>query len=141
MDLKKTVGKLTNNRAYGHYREMAWLPFQKQNGTFYSGDLNTELVRYSNGSKLFDHRMVPYSDHHLNIELKVRYSDHGLNSEQKVWYSNGRNLSCNLSLSLDCFMYINNFNFYKKWSRLVTVRYSNGGLNTEPFEYRTSKSS
>ena len=26
---KKTVGKLTNNRAYGHHREMAWLPFQK----------------------------------------------------------------------------------------------------------------
>ena len=28
-NIKKTVGKLTNNKAYGHYREMAWLPFQK----------------------------------------------------------------------------------------------------------------
>ena len=27
--IKKTVGKLTNNKANGHYREMAWLPFQK----------------------------------------------------------------------------------------------------------------
>ena len=26
---KKTVGKLTNNRANGHYWKMAWLPFQK----------------------------------------------------------------------------------------------------------------
>ena len=55
----------------------------------YSGDLNNELVRYSNGSKLFDQQMVPYSDHHLNKELKVRYSGHGLNSELKVRYSNG----------------------------------------------------
>ena len=37
-----------------------------------SGDLNTELIRYSNGSKPFDHRKVPYSDHHLNSELKVQ---------------------------------------------------------------------
>ena len=29
-NIKKTVGKLTNNGAYGHYREMAWLPFQKE---------------------------------------------------------------------------------------------------------------
>ena len=27
--IRKTVGKLTNNKANGHYREMAWLPFQK----------------------------------------------------------------------------------------------------------------
>ena len=27
----------------------------------YSGDLNTGLVCYSNGQKLFDHRMVHYS--------------------------------------------------------------------------------
>ena len=41
----------------------------------YSGDLNTELIRYSNGSKLFDHRMVPYSGHGFNSKLKVRYSN------------------------------------------------------------------
>ena len=29
-NIKKIVGKLTNNRAYGHYREMAGLPFQKE---------------------------------------------------------------------------------------------------------------
>ena len=29
-NIKKTEGKLTNNRAYGHYMEMAWLPFQKE---------------------------------------------------------------------------------------------------------------
>ena len=56
--------------------------------TLYSGDLNTELVRCSNGSKLLDHQMVPYSDHHLNNELKSHYL-------------NGRNLS----FSLD-FLYI-----------------------------------
>ena len=27
--IRKTVSKLTNNKAHGHYREMAWLPFQK----------------------------------------------------------------------------------------------------------------
>ena len=79
----------------------------------YNGDLNTELVRYSNGSKLFDRWMVPYSDHHLNNELKVRYSGHGLNNELIFCYSNGRNLfwnlSRNLSFSLGCFIYKNNF--------------------------------
>ena len=79
----------------------------------YSGDLNKELDRYSNGSKLFDQWMVPYSDHHLNNELKVRYSGHGLNNELKVRYSNGCNLfwnlSRNLSFSLCRFVYKNNF--------------------------------
>ena len=50
-------------------------------------------------------------------------------------------LSPNLSFSLPRFIYKHNFYLYIKWSRLVTVRYSNGDLNTEPFEYRTTKSS
>ena len=36
---------------------------------YYSGDLNSELVWYSNGGKQFVHRMVPYSDPHLVTEL------------------------------------------------------------------------
>ena len=35
----------------------------------YSGDLNSKLVRYSNGWKQFVRWMVPYSDHHLVTEL------------------------------------------------------------------------
>ena len=42
----------------------------------YSGDLNRELVRYSNGPKQLARRMVRYSSHDLNSELKVRYSGH-----------------------------------------------------------------
>ena len=92
--------------------------------------------------------MVPYSDHRLNNKLKVGYSGHGLNSELKVWYSNGRNLffnlSCNLLLSLDCFISRNKIHFKVKWSRLnnrlrdyhdlnskLLVCYSNGDLNNE----------
>ena len=55
--------------------------------------------------------MVPYSDHHLNNELKVRYSGHGLNSELKVRYSNG-------SISLDRFIFNQNNYLNIKWSRL-----------------------
>ena len=47
----------------------------------YSGDLNSTLVRYSNGPKQFARRMVLYSSHDLNSELKVHYSSHGLNNE------------------------------------------------------------
>ena len=53
----------------------------------YSGDLNSKLVRYSNGSKQFARRMVHYSSHDLKSELKVHYSSHGLNSELIVRYS------------------------------------------------------
>ena len=42
----------------------------------YSGDLNSELVRYSNGPKQFARQMVRYSSHGLNSELIFRYSDH-----------------------------------------------------------------
>ena len=41
----------------------------------YSGDLNSQLVRYSNGCKQFASRMVRYTSHGLNSELKVCYSD------------------------------------------------------------------
>ena len=51
--------------------------------------------------------MVPYSDHHLNNELKVRYSGHGLNSELKVRYSNG-------CIRLDRFRYKHIFLFQYK---------------------------
>ena len=56
----------------------------------YSGDLNSKLVRYSNGPKQFARRMVRYSSHDLNSELKVRYSSHDLNSELIVRYSGHR---------------------------------------------------
>ena len=46
------------------------------NFTSYSGDLNSELVRYLNGPKQFARRMVCYSSHDLNSELIVRYSGH-----------------------------------------------------------------
>ena len=55
--------------------------------------------------------MVPYSDHHLNNELKVRYSGHGLNSELKVRYSNG-------CISLDRFIFKLNNYLNIKWSML-----------------------
>ena len=54
---------------------------QKMNSTFlnlfdnfdywniYSGDLNNRLVRYSNGWKQSDRRMVCYSSHGLNTRL------------------------------------------------------------------------
>ena len=71
----------------------------------YSGDLNNELVRYSNGPKLFDRRMVRYSSHGLNSELLVRYSGHGLNNELIVRYSNG-------CISLDCFAHTKKFGLY-----------------------------
>ena len=37
----------------------------------YSGDLNSELVKYSNGPEQFVHRMVRCSSHVLKSELKV----------------------------------------------------------------------
>ena len=40
-----------------------------------SGDLKSELVRYSNGPKQFVHQMVRYSSHVLNSELIVCYSN------------------------------------------------------------------
>ena len=42
----------------------------------YSGDLTSELVRYSNGPKQFARQMVRYSSHDLNSKLKVCYSGH-----------------------------------------------------------------
>ena len=39
----------------------------------YSGDLNRDLVRYSNGPKQFVPRMVHYSGHVLNSKLIVRF--------------------------------------------------------------------
>ena len=41
----------------------------------YSGDLNRELVWYSNGSKQFVPQLVRYSSHVLNMELIVCYSN------------------------------------------------------------------
>ena len=72
----------------------------------YSGDLNSELVRYSNGPKQFTRRMVCYSSHDLNGKLKVRYSGHRtitwhLNRKQvKVRYSDVRysDPNCNFIL-------------------------------------------
>ena len=95
-----TLGKMTRNDwNILHLPRPCFIAPPKN--TPYSGDLNNELVRYSNGSKLFDQWMVPYSDHHLNNELKVRYSGHGLNSELKVRYSNG-------CISLDRFIFKQN---------------------------------
>ena len=37
----------------------------------FSGDLNSELVKYSNGPEQFVHRMVRCSSHVLKSELKV----------------------------------------------------------------------
>ena len=40
----------------------------------YSGDLNCELVWYSNGLKQFVRQMICYSSHALNSKLMVSYS-------------------------------------------------------------------
>ena len=57
---------------------------------YIAGDLNSELVRYSNGRKQFASQMVQYSSHDLNSEQKVCYASHGLNSELIVRYSGHR---------------------------------------------------
>ena len=72
--------------------------------------------------------MVPYSSHVLNNELYWASGQQTFSSVFK-W---SQPLSRNLSFSLGC-LYSNIFLIYL-WSRLMIVRFSNGGQTTEPFE-------
>ena len=49
-NIKETVDKLTNNKAYGHYREMAWLPFQKGGDAYAQNDLDNKGKYYESVS-------------------------------------------------------------------------------------------
>ena len=57
---------------------------------WYSGDLNSELVRYLNGPKQLINWMVHYSGHGLNTTLIVCYIGHDLNNEllPGIWIAN-----------------------------------------------------
>ena len=48
------------------FNRLSWLLSYKR----ISWDLNNGLVQYSDHGHVFDHQMVCYSDHHINIKLK-----------------------------------------------------------------------
>ena len=83
--------------------------------TYYNGDLNTGLVWYSNGSKLFDRRMVCYlnaiwipdkikSGIQTAIWIPDRYPNGGLNTKKPFEYQTSEYRTSE-SLLFRCFCY------------------------------------